>query len=128
MRRPTEFALLGGRLDMYNVKFANERFIKTAAYLARDMNYDPEEKPTETRVENWRESTMKIIHQHKAAHKEIELLQDQNKKLNALLENMQTDVRNYLIPDKTECSQAWLVSRLIWWLDGPDQREAQKTA
>ncbi|HFD33106.1 MAG TPA: hypothetical protein ENJ28_10440 [Gammaproteobacteria bacterium] len=113
---------------MYNVKFANEQFIKTAAYLARDMDYDPQAKPGQTQIENWREATMKIIHQHKAAHKEIELLQDQNKKLNALLENMQADVRNYLIPDKTECNQAWLVSRFIWWLDGPDQREAQKTA
>ena len=55
-------------------------------------------------------------------------IHEQNKKLNALLENMQADVRSYLIPDKTECNQAWLVSRLIWWLDGPEQRKAQKTA
>jgi len=112
---------------MYNVKFANEEFIKTAAYLARDMAFYPDAELTEKRVENWRESTMRIIQQHKAAHKEIEVLQEQNGKLNALLDNMQADVRNYLIPDKTECNQEWLVSRLIWWLDGPEQREAQKT-
>ena len=62
------------------------------------------------------------------AIKEIVRLQEQNKKLNVLLENMQADVQNYLMPDKTECNKDWLVSRLIWWLDGPDQREAQKTA
>lgn len=76
---------------MYNVKFANDEFIKTAAYLARDMGYDPDAKPTEMQIENWRESAMRIISQHKAAHKEIALLQEQNKKLNELLENMQAD-------------------------------------
>lgn len=50
---------------------------------------------------------------------------EQNKKLNALISKMQADVTNYLIPDKTECNKDWLVSRLIYWLDGPEQRDAQ---
>ena len=73
---------------MYNVEFADERFIETAAYLARDMKYDLEEKPTEARVERWREATMRIIHQHRAAHTEIKVLQEENKELNMRIENI----------------------------------------
>ena len=61
---------------MYNVKLADEEFIKTAAWLARDLNWDEEFKPYEEQVDNWRESVMKIIGQHQAAHREIKRLQE----------------------------------------------------
>jgi hypothetical protein len=63
----------------YNLTEANKWFIRTAAYLARDMDWDSENPPTERQVENWRESTMKIIQQHQQAHKRIQELETQEK-------------------------------------------------
>jgi hypothetical protein len=65
------------KMTDYNLKEANKWFITTAAFLARDMNWDSENPPTERQVENWRESTMKIIHQHQQAHKKIAELQNE---------------------------------------------------
>ena len=66
---------------MYNFEAATKWFIETAAFLARDMDFDADDLPTEKRVENWRESTMRIIDQHKAAHKEIDRLREEVEQL-----------------------------------------------
>jgi hypothetical protein len=46
-------------------------------------------------------------------------------KLDALLRSMQTDAARYLVPD-SDCGAGWFVSRMLWHLDGPAQREAQE--
>ncbi len=61
---------------MYNIDEANNWFIATAAYLARDLYYDPESKHGQTQIENWREAVMKLINQHKSAHKELRRLRE----------------------------------------------------
>ncbi|MES2180674.1 MAG: hypothetical protein V4493_01065 [Pseudomonadota bacterium] len=43
-------------------------------------------------------------------------------KLRILIEQMQSEVINYLIPDGIESKE--LISRLIYLLDGPEQRDA----
>jgi hypothetical protein len=45
-------------------------------------------------------------------------------KLDALLRSMQTDAVRYLVPDN-DCGAEWFLSRMLWHLDGPAQREAQ---
>ena len=64
---------------MYNQKEANKSFIHTAAWLARDMGFDPDQLPTEDKVESWRDAVMGIIQQHKAAHERIAELEAEAK-------------------------------------------------
>ena len=45
-------------------------------------------------------------------------------RLDALLRAMQADARTYLTPD-SGCGADWFVSRMLWHLDGPEQRAAQ---
>jgi len=45
-------------------------------------------------------------------------------RLDALLRSMQADAVTYLTPD-SECGADWFVSRMLWHLDGPEQRAAQ---
>lgn len=45
-------------------------------------------------------------------------------RLEALLRAMQADMRTYLMPDGG-CGADWFVSRMLWHLDGPEQRAAQ---
>jgi len=45
-------------------------------------------------------------------------------KMDALLRSMQADVVRYLVPDN-DCGVDWFVSRMLWHLDGPEQRDAQ---
>jgi len=59
---------------------------------------------------------------------ERDRLQAQNRKLNALHDNMRADVRQYLMPEKTQCSKDWLVSRLIFRLEMSETKEAQESA
>ena len=69
-------------MNNYNILEANKVLVGTAAWLARDMAFDPERKPMgwraqrnmETRVEGWREGVMKLVHQHQSAHVEINRL------------------------------------------------------
>lgn len=56
------------------------------------------------------------------AHNE---LRQKAAKLDALIRAMQQDATKYLIPDN-ECGQDWFVSRMLWHLDGPQQRDAQR--
>jgi len=55
----------------------------------------------------------------------MSIYEDLNKKLIALIEAMQQDAEKFLIPDN-ECNQDWFVSRMLWWLDGPEQRDAME--
>lgn len=59
-----------------------------------------------------------------AARAEAERLREAASALNALIENMQEEVRAYLPPDGIEADE--LINRLIYWLDGPQQRKAQR--
>lgn len=45
-------------------------------------------------------------------------------KLDDLFRSMQTDAEKYLIPDN-DCDRDWFVNRMLWRLDGPEQRKAQ---
>ena len=45
-------------------------------------------------------------------------------KMDALLRSMQADAVRYLLPDN-DCDRDWFVSRMLWHLDGPEQRDAQ---
>ena len=45
-------------------------------------------------------------------------------RLDALLRAMQADARTYLTPG-SGCGADWFVSRMLWHLDGPEQRAAQ---
>ncbi len=49
---------------------------------------------------------------------------DKLEKLDALLRSMQADAVRYLVPDN-DCGADWFVSRMLWHLDDPAQREAQ---
>jgi hypothetical protein len=49
---------------------------------------------------------------------------DKLEKLDALLRAMQADARTYLTPGGG-CGADWFVSRMLWHLDGPEQRAAQ---
>jgi len=44
--------------------------------------------------------------------------------LNTHLCKMQVDMAKYLVPDN-ECGTDWFVNRMIWHLDGPEQRKVQ---
>jgi hypothetical protein len=44
--------------------------------------------------------------------------------LDALLRSMQADAVRYLVPGNG-CGADWFVSRMLWHLDGPAQRDAQ---
>ncbi len=46
-------------------------------------------------------------------------------KLDALLRSMQADAVRYLMPH-SGCGAEWFVSRVLWHLDGPAQRDAQE--
>ena len=48
-------------------------------------------------------------------------------RLDALLRTMQADAITYLTPD-SGCGADWFVSRMLWHLDGPQQRDAQGPA
>jgi hypothetical protein len=45
-------------------------------------------------------------------------------RLEALLRAMQADAVTYLTPG-SGCGSDWFVSRMLWHLDGPEQRAAQ---
>lgn len=49
-----------------------------------------------------------------------------NQKLEILFRKMQADAATYLEPGNN-LGQDWFVSRMLWHLDGPEQREAQRT-
>jgi len=40
----------------------------------------------------------------------------------AHLRHMQADATTYLIPDLTDCGRDWFISRILWHLDGPQER------
>ena len=48
-------------------------------------------------------------------------------KLEVLFRKMQADMVAYLEPGN-DCGQDWFVNRMIWHMDGPEQREAQGEA
>lgn len=48
-------------------------------------------------------------------------------KLEVLFRKMQADMVAYLEPSN-ECGKDWFVNRMIWHMDGPEQREAQGAA
>lgn len=52
---------------------------------------------------------------------------DASSKLNVLFRKMQADMVTYLEPGNN-CGKDWFVSRMIWHMDGPEQREAQGAA
>ena len=92
----------------YNLIEANIWFISAAAFLARDMGLDVQRKPLgikaqralERRIDNWRESTMKIVQQHQQAHKRIRKLEGEN-------EAMAKHIRKYSLSQEPE---AWPTS------------------
>ena len=49
------------------------------------------------------------------------------KPLLALIQAMQADAEKYLMPDN-ECGRDWFISRILWHLDGPEQRAAMERA
>lgn len=51
-------------------------------------------------------------------------LKQKVERLDALLCAMQADARRYLTPG-SGCGSDWFVSRMLWHLDGPEQRAAQ---
>lgn len=48
-------------------------------------------------------------------------------RLDALLRAMQADAVTHLTPG-SGCNDAWFVKRMLWHLDGPEQRAAQDEA
>ncbi len=48
-------------------------------------------------------------------------------KLDVLFRKMQADMVTYLEPSNA-CGQDWFVNRMIWHMDGPEQRAAQGDA
>ena len=63
----------------------------------------------------------------KAYEYAVQTIEDQKetiRKLDTLIKKMQADATMYLIPDN-ECGAEWFISRTLWHLDGPEQREAQ---
>ena len=44
--------------------------------------------------------------------------------LDKLLGKMQADMVKYLEPGNTVCGRDWFINRIIWHLDGPEQRAA----
>ncbi len=57
--------------------------------------------------------------------KENEILKDIIYGFNKHLLKMQADCVKYVEPDNTECGRDWFISRMIYHLDGPEQREIQ---
>ena len=51
-------------------------------------------------------------------------LAEKLERLEALLRAMQADAVTYLTPG-SGCGSDWFVSRMLWHLDGPEQRAAQ---
>lgn len=51
-------------------------------------------------------------------------LEQKSERLDALLRAMQADMRKYLTPG-SGCGADWFISRMLWHLDGPEQRAAQ---
>ncbi len=54
-------------------------------------------------------------------------LEQRCERLDALLRAMQADAVKYLTPN-SGCGADWFVSRMLWHLDGPEQRAAQGDA
>lgn len=54
-------------------------------------------------------------------------LEKKVERLDAMLRAMQADMRTYLTPG-SGCGADWFVSRMLWHLDGPQQRAAQGDA
>jgi hypothetical protein len=54
-------------------------------------------------------------------------LEQKVERMDALLRAMQADAVKYLTPD-SGCGADWFVSRMLWHLDGPEQRAAQEDA
>lgn len=46
----------------------------------------------------------------------------------SLMSAMQRDAEKYLMPDDTQFSKSWFVSRILYHIDGPMQKEVQSTA
>ena len=49
------------------------------------------------------------------------------KPLLKLIQAMQADAEKYLMPDN-ECGRDWFINRILWHLDGPEQRAAMERA
>ena len=54
----------------------------------------------------------------------VRQLAERAKLMDALLRRMQSDATKYLTPD-SGCGVEWFVRRMLWHLDGPQQRKAQ---
>jgi hypothetical protein len=59
--------------------------------------------------------------------REVKSLEQKVQRLEALMRAMQADAVTYLKPD-SGCGADWFVSRMLWHLDGPEQRAAQGDA
>jgi len=44
------------------------------------------------------------------------------------LRRMQADATTYLIPDRPDCGRDWFISRILWHLDGPQERAIEALA
>ena len=64
-----------------NWKNSHSNFMQVAAWLARDLDYDPDQPPTELQVENWRRETMKMIQTTRVLFAENIKLRDRIKEL-----------------------------------------------
>jgi hypothetical protein len=54
----------------------------------------------------------------------VRQLEQKVERLDALICAMQSDARTYLTPG-SGCGAYWFVGRMLWHLDGPEQRAAQ---
>lgn len=97
---------------MYNVDFANKGFIKSFAWLASDLLYDPEDIPTEERVDNWRMAVMNICHEHKSAHKEIKSLQAEIDRLKLSIKGWQQE--NTELENKIDELKMFIAKYIHW--------------
>lgn len=77
--------------------------------------------PTQLLVDRLRELG---AYQPEAIYNEINEAADALERMDALLCAMQADMVAYLVPDSPHNAD-WLVGRILYHLDGPEQRAAQ---
>ena len=65
---------------------------------------------------------------HYAMWRKVERLRATVERYRAHLRRMQADATTYLMPDRPDCDRAWFISRILWHLDGPQERAIEALA
>ena len=65
---------------------------------------------------------------HYAMWRKVERLRATVERYRAHLQRMQADATTYLMPDRPDCDRAWFISRILWHLDGPQERAIEALA